>query len=223
MDNKKLLENMSRLGYPLLDALLDLDVNETLAQVVKSGNGRFWEGFPVLLANSARESGFDYTKVEGRLNKAGEKAKLKDLFLLSLALYQWNKLGMKWVKQLFAQVNESEKQKVQKYKEALSKNTALTVSGCNLDPERFKNAFKSYFTLEAVEAKEQGDRLGELSLGFAFSQVFSQKQKELFNKKLLGESLTKTEREYYSRVVRKKVYALANPELHQLAQKVLEL
>ncbi len=30
--------------------------------------------------------------------------------------------------------------------------------------------------------------------------------------------MTKTEKEYYSRVVRKKVMALANPQLHELAQ-----
>ena len=223
MENKQILENMSRLGYPLLDSLTDLDVYETLAQVVKSGNGRFWEGFPVLLANAAKENNFDYAKVESWLNEAGEKARLKDLFLLSLALYQLNKLGFKWTKKLFAQLTESEKQKVQDYREALNKNSALKVSGDDLDPGRFKNAFKSYFTLEAVEAREQGDRHGELSLGFALSQVFPPKQRELFNKKLKGEMLTKTEREYFSRVVRKKASALANDELHQLARKVMEM
>jgi hypothetical protein len=32
----------------------------------------------------------------------------------------------------------------------------------------------------------------------------------------------KTEKEYYSRTVRKKVAALANPELHRLAQKLMD-
>jgi len=44
----------------------------------------------------------------------------------------------------------------------------------------------------------------------------------LFKKKLSGDALTKTEKEYYSRVVRKKVAALANPELNRLAQKLME-
>jgi hypothetical protein len=51
---------------------------------------------------------------------------------------------------------------------------------------------------------------------------FSPKQKELFQKKLKGELLTKTEKEYFSRTVKKKVAALANPELHRLAQKLME-
>ena len=39
---------------------------------------------------------------------------------------------------------------------------------------------------------------------------------------LKGEVLNKTEKEYYSRTVRKKVSAHANPELHRLAQKLME-
>ena len=34
--------------------------------------------------------------------------------------------------------------------------------------------------------------------------------------------MTKTEQEYYSRSVKKKVLALANAELHSLARKLLE-
>ena len=54
------------------------------------------------------------------------------------------------------------------------------------------------------------------------SQMFSPKQKELFKKRLEGLPLTKTEQEYYSRSVKKKVVALANAELHGLARKLLE-
>jgi len=52
--------------------------------------------------------------------------------------------------------------------------------------------------------------------------MFSPKQKELFKKRLEGLPLTKTEQEYYSRSVKKKVVALANADLHGLARKLLE-
>ena len=61
-----------------------------------------------------------------------------------------------------------------------------------------------------------------LDLEYALSQVFSPKQKELFLKKLKGEKLSKTEKEYSSRVVKKKAMALANSELHTLAKKYLK-
>jgi hypothetical protein len=223
MENKQLLDNMSRLGYPLLDTLVGFDVYATLAEVVRSDKGRYWEGFPVLLANVAKGESFEYTKVEASLKNAGEKERLKNLFLLSLALYDLNKLNLKWVKSLAAQLTSSEKQRVPSYREALVNNRPLKVNGTELEPERLKNVFKNYFTLEAAETLDLGHRHEELSLEFAFSQLFSPKQKELFQKKLKGEPLSKTEREYFSRVVRKKVSALANSELHLLAQRVLEL
>jgi len=62
----------------------------------------------------------------------------------------------------------------------------------------------------------------EFDLEYALSQVFSKKQKELFMKKLKGEKLTKTEREYFSRSVKKKVLALANSDLHRLATRLIK-
>jgi len=223
MENKQLLDNMSRLGYPLLDPQVGFDVYATLAEVVRSEKGRYWEGFPVLLANVAKGEPFEYAKVEASLENAGEKERLKDLFLLSLALYDLNKLNVKWVKSLAAQLTSDENKKVQSYREALGNNRPLKVNGTELEPERLNNVFKNYFTLEAAETLDLGQRHEELSLEFAFSQLFSPKQKELFQKKLKGEPLSKTEREYFSRVVRKKVSAIANSELHQLAHRVLEL
>jgi hypothetical protein len=43
-----------------------------------------------------------------------------------------------------------------------------------------------------------------------------------FFAKLDGVPLTKTEKEYFSRAVKKKVVALANAELHRMAQQLLE-
>lgn len=49
------------------------------------------------------------------------------------------------------------------------------------------------------------------------STLFPPKQKELVLKKLNGEPLTKTEQEYYSRIVKKKLEALANSEIRKIA------
>ncbi len=53
-------------------------------------------------------------------------------------------------------------------------------------------------------------------------EIFSTKQKELFLKKINGKKLTKTEKEYFSRVVKKKVLAMANSDLHQMSKKLLQ-
>jgi len=85
-----------------------------------------------------------------------------------------------------------------------------------------KTVFNNYFNQTQNKLNELLSVKDELRLEYSLSQVFSPKQKELFLKKLKGEKLTKTEKEYFSRAVKKKVLALANPELHRLSQKLLE-
>jgi hypothetical protein len=47
--------------------------------------------------------------------------------------------------------------------------------------------------------------------------LFSEKQKDLVFKKLKCQPMTKTEREYYSRVVKKKLTAIADEEMQEVA------
>ena len=58
------------------------------------------------------------------------------------------------------------------------------------------------------------------SLDGLLDRLFSPKQKELVLKKRDGKAFTKTEREYYSRTVRKKLEAIASEELGTLAQRL---
>ena len=84
-----------------------------------------------------------------------------------------------------------------------------------------KGIFELYFEEKAEKNRRRKERYEEFSLEYALSQVFSPKQKELFKKKLEGLPMTKTEQEYFSRTVKKKVVALANSELHSLSKKLL--
>lgn len=69
------------------------------------------------------------------------------------------------------------------------------------------------------EAPPAGDRrrVWSAHLSILLDLLFSEKQKELVFKKLRGQHLTKTEREYYSRVVKKKLAAVADGEMQELA------
>ena len=100
--------------------------------------------------------------------------------------------------------------------------TYAKVGNYELSVERLKQVFRNYYVNKTRELKNLGDKYEAMSLEFALSQMFSPKQKDLFLKKLKGELLTKTEREYFSRTVKKRVAALANSELHHLAQKVFQ-
>jgi hypothetical protein len=93
--------------------------------------------------------------------------------------------------------------------------------GLSVSTERLRNTLRRYATdlerLESAREKERERKLRSFQLNLHFSTLFPPKQKELVLKKLNGEPLTKTEQEYYSRIVKKKLEALANSEIRKIA------
>ncbi len=221
MDKKKLLKQLGQLGFPLMETSEDPDVSEALAEVVKSSELRLWEGFPVLLANVAEEHSFDYEMVLKHLNQK-EKKNFKLLVLLALALYENNKLRFSWANRLKNNFSKKDNENLKKIRNYLVHDEGVSLGGKLIHPSRLKETFQNYFERNAKKTRQLKERHEELSLEYSLSQLFSAKQKELFNKKLKGLPLTKTEKEYYSRTVKKKVSAIANPELHRLAQKLMD-
>ena len=221
MVDQKLLDNLNRLGFQLMETKADVDANKTLAEVVKSKDTRLWEGFPVLLANAARDYNFDYNQVQQFLTKK-EQQDFRTLLLLSLALFQHYHLSFAWSNRLKKTFSQQDLARLKKLRKSLSQDNKVSVGNRRFDPSRLKQAFNNYFEQDAEKTRRLKEKHEELSLEYALSQLFSPKQKELFQKKLKGEVLNKTEKEYYSRTVRKKVSALANPELHRLARKLME-
>ncbi len=222
MIDTDLLEEISRLGFPLMEITKDIDVNKTLAEVIKSKNLRLWEGFPVLLANAAQNYYFDYDQALDLLESKKDKYYFHVLFLLALALYKYYHLSFPWLKKANSRLSGHDVSTVSRLRNQLAHDQDISFEDMHLEADRIKNAFNVYFEKDANKTKEIKKRYEELSLEYALSQVFSPKQKELFKKKLKGLPFTKTEREYYSRTVKRKVSALANPELHRLAQKLME-
>ena len=222
MIDTDLLEEISRLGFPLMETTKDFDVNKTLAEVVKSKNLRLWEGFPVLLANAAQNYYFDYDQILDFLENREDKYYFRVLFLLALALYKYHHLSFPWLKKANSRLSDHDISSVSRLRNQLAHDQEISFEDMHLEADRIKNAFNVYFEEDANKTKVIKERYEELSLEYALSQVFSPKQKELFIKKLKGLPFTKTEREYYSRTVKRKVSALANPELHRLAQKLME-
>jgi hypothetical protein len=222
MIKQKLLKDLNLLGFPLMETKEEIDVNKTLAEVVKSRELRLWEGFPVLLANSAKESQFDYKKVLKELKKKEDRENFMNLLLISLALYKHKHLSFNWTRQLKDQASNLDTEKLKKFRNFIVHKHNVVIANKQVSTERVLDIFSNYFKQDAKETRRIKEKYEELSLEYALSQIFSPKQKELFKKKLSGESFTKTEKEYYSRTVKKKVQALANPELHRLAQKLME-
>jgi hypothetical protein len=222
MKNNSLLKRVSALGFPLFGVEEGQDADLTLADMVKSKDLRLWEGFPVVLANSAEKGLFNYDKVNGHLEKSSDRSYLASLVVFSLALYKFFNLRFSWADAFYKSLSENRKKEFAAFLEKLKDGVDFNIAGQRMSAPRLRVVFNNYFSQSGVKLNDLLLVKEELSLEYSLSQVFSPKQKELFLKKLKGEKLTKTEKEYFSRVVKKKVLALANPELHRLSQKLLE-
>ena len=223
MNKADLMKRLAGLGFPLLEAAKEEEANSTLADLVKSQDARLWEGFPVVLANSAEKGLFDYDKAEEYLKSHTDRMDLGLLVLFSLALYKVLGLKFSWTENLLAMFkNEDAQKQYGNYLEALKNNSDLLVGNRVMSMQRVKTTFDNYFKLSQENLNDLLSVKDAMGLEYALSQVFSPKQKELFLKKLHHKKLTKTEREYFSRVVKKRVAALANQELNRLSQRLLQ-
>lgn len=222
MKNKQLLEKLAQLGYPLLETDKSFDVNKTLAEVVKSNNFRYLESFPVLLVNAHKTGSFNFKKVETYLTDRSDRKRLRKLLVMSLALYRAMNFIFTFAEQLRKDLSTEELEWFKNSWPRMRQGENFNLDNKEFNTSRLKTVFNNYMQEQALEARKTHANQEELSLEFALSQLFSPKQKELFFKKLKGEVLTKTEREYFSRTVKKKAAALANSELHHLAQRVFQ-
>lgn len=221
MDKNRLLKKVKELGYPLFEIEEPIDVNSTLAEVVKSGDRRLWEGFPVMLANTLEKDHFNYTIVLKHLKTNKENNLLRKLVMMSLALYTFLELEFSFADRLYKSTYFDDTL-FRDFLNHFKNKRDLSNFNDGMSAERVTNTFKNYYQRAEFDLKEVIDMQDEFEFEYAMSQVFSKKQKELFLKKLKREELTKTEREYYSRVVKKKVLALGNTDLHKLAVRLIK-
>lgn len=219
---KDLEKKLSQLGFQLLEADAgNADVNKTLAEVVKSDNSRYWEGFPVLLVHAYKSGNFDVKKVEAYLASKADQGKWRKLLVMSLALYRAMNKVLAFAEQLRKTLSSKESEWFRASWPRMRQGENFKLENKELNGSRLMTLFDNYVQEEALKTQKAQAKYDELSVEYALSQFFSPKQKELFKKKLNGEALTKTEREYFSRSVKKKVLALANDDLHLLARRLL--
>jgi len=222
MNKKNLTERLADFGFPMLEAAEEADANLTLADLVKSHDLRLWEGFPVVLAFSAEAGKFDYKKSETKLSGNPDHLYFGLLAAMSLALYRALGLKFSWAAKLYAMLNAEGKRQFGNYLHAFKSGDDLRLQHRVMSVQRLKATFNNYFRKREANLRDSYEEWKGFGLEQALSQVFSPKQKELFLKRLKNEKLTKTESEYFSRAVKKKAAALANSELHHLAQKVVK-
>jgi hypothetical protein len=191
----------------ILDALASSDDTAVVAR------------FPAVLAICARRGlALNSQALFSRYWETSPKRQnLEKLLLISAAIF--NLQGLKAPKNL-DKIAESLKPK---YGELLPAGEFQLSSGMCISIKDLQNTLKEYTGSQikppAIQAKKSP--LNADSLDVYLDRLFSPKQKELVLKKRDGQAFTKTEREYYSRIVRKKLNAIASEKLVELARKLV--
>lgn len=221
MKKAELLNNVKELGFPLFETKKSVDANKTLAEVTKSKNSRLWEGFPLLLANTLERGLFNYREALKNFKNSQERNDFRKLLLMSLSLYKYLGLKFSHSDKLYNS-DYFNKKLFEKFLYGFKEKNDLRWTGKHLSSVRVVNTFKNYFKHTALNFKDYVRMKDDFEFEYSLSQLFSNKQKELFMKKLKGEKMTKTEKEYFSRSVKKKVVALANSDVHKLATKLVK-
>jgi len=221
-NNEDLAKKVRRLGYPLFEMEEYEDANEILADVVKSEDSRLWQGFPVMLANSQERNAFDHGRILPLLKAMKEKDNYQRLLLASYVVYKMQNLESAWVSDLYKILSPSAKADIGKIVNHFVAKDDVQIGSVRLSTDKMRTVFRDYYKKGSPRMENILAVREEFGLEYSLSQIFSPSQKDIILKKLRREKLTKTEAEYFSRIVKKKLLALANPELHRLARKLIE-
>lgn len=217
MTNETLLIQAANLGLRA-DESAEHNTNNTLAEAIKSHEQRLWEAFPVMLANAAEAGEFSLEAANASLAEE-ERKYLKLLIFVSLGLYDGLGIEFSWRKRLFGNFPAK---LIASFGEKLKTDAPLELGNITLQPEKLRKNLLSHRKKAANSPMSGGISREEAALEAAMAQIFTARQKGLLLKRLNREKMTKTETEYFSRVIKKKARALANEDLHRLARRALE-
>lgn len=224
MKREELIAALGELGYPLLSPekgrLSSKRVLDILDDLSDSEDSRLIEAFPVVLANCAhRGIKLDIRSLLSRHErKSQRKANMEKLILASSDLLALEGLDKP------EGLDDAMAHLRLKYGDLLKEEILSLANHRAVSIERLRNTLQRYAMdldkSESARERKKRTQLRSFELNLHLSTLFPPKQKELVLKKLKGEPLSKTEKEYFSRVVKKKLEAIANSELRNVAAKL---
>ncbi len=190
-------------AYIILDALAGAEDPSLVAR------------FPAVLAICAR-NGIELNTQDlfSRYWESSPKRQnLEKLILISFWLLKNEKIqGPKNLDKIAASLSG-------KYTGLFSGEICQLSNGLRVSTRDMQTAIKDYALGQdqAEPSAQNNDQNQSPEIQIYLDRLFSPKQKDLVFKKLRKEPFTKTEREYYSRVVRKKLAAIAHREIIEIA------
>lgn len=225
LEKELLMRDVERYGYHLAMPKSD-DPGNVLSRMLTSDDGRVLEGVPVVLTNMlVNEQQVDLEETEMALSSAFQR-RFRMLAAVTYLFLFWVPDSDSARKELYNYLNKREPALLDSVKDKLRDQGKLNVGGrVTLDAQRLENTYRSYVVEQLKDTQasftkkiEEGR---EAVFKDAVAELFTKKQAELLFKVLDNKSMTKTEREYYSRVVKPRLKALRNPDLQSVAATLL--
>jgi hypothetical protein len=225
LEREQLTEQLARYGYELLKPSPSASGEQVLARLARQDEVRLLEAFPVVLARLLHDrQALDWESKRWKPSDDFSPPEEKRLaFLLAASFWVLTSSGLtkheKRLRQLLRKFKQGP-QFVESLGPLFESSETLRMDGLELSAERLKNSFRLYhirlFKNEQAEKKRQA-----LQFDLLLSELFTTRQKELLRKKYLNEPMTKTEKEYFYRVLKKRLKALAHAEIHQFARRLV--
>ncbi len=220
----ELLDALSQYGYELNRPGHHYKGEDVLANLVKENDARLLEGFPVAyrhVLDSPEYSGADRNTLSFQKDLSG-KEKTKLLYLLFLSyllfkLYGEERPKLEQTEDLLSKLSKNWKENLKEAEEKFNHSEFLTVGhSLSLSTDRLKKQYRNY-VVHLTSRHENSPKM-DMEIELLLSEFFTSKQKDLLKKRLEGKELSKTEKEYFSRVVNKRLKALASDHLHDFVK-----
>jgi hypothetical protein len=221
MNKEELITALGELGYRLFSPekkrLSSKKVLDVLEELSASDDSRLIEAFPVVLANCAHRG--IKLDIHGMLSRYGRRSQRR-ANLEKLILASWDLMAQEGLDRPEGPDDNLSPLRV-KYGDLLKEELLDLGKHRSVSTERLRNTLRRYVIdlerSDSVRERNRRRQLRSFQLDLHLSTLFPPRQKELILKKLKGNSLSKTEQEYYSRVVKKKLECLVNSDLRKIA------
>ena len=222
-----LMDRLADYGYVLMRPKSAGSGEGLLKNLLKQNDARLLEGFPVVFANLLKEN--ERLRWEGKkwkpADEFSQKAEQRLAKMLALSYYLLQLFGLEkeYTSRTYKLLSRCKGWATDSLKEVsgpFQKSEPVKMDDVELSTERLKTNFRNYVVL-AKESEEARQKRRALEFDLLVSELFTPKQKELMNKVSQNKPLTKTEKEYFSRVVKKRLKALADERVHQLARELV--
>jgi len=191
-----------------------------LDALANAGDAEIVARFPAILAICARRSlPLRFQSLFSRYwETSPQRQNLEKLLLASASVFELR--GLEPPENL-AEIANSLRLK---YPDLLTRGEFQLSNGIHISLQSLHHALESYaadrLKTQARQNSRSLPRAGTLDR--YLDRLFSPKQRELVLKRRDGKAFTKTEREYFSRIVRKKLEAIADDDVIALARKLTD-